>query len=127
MAIDTNTSSSTSVKRVIVQYRTKADQADANQELVEAVFASLNRDLPDWLRYATFRLGDGVSFVHVASIETEDGTNPLQSVEEFAAFSREIADRCETPPEAQGATLIGSYRFLDDGGTSSGHAKSSVL
>lgn len=114
MATDTNARPSTSVKRVVVQYRTKPDQADANQELVEAVFAALKRKAPEGLRYATFRLADGVSFVHVASIETDDGTNPLEGIDEFLAFGRGVADRCEVPPAAQGATLVGSYRFLED-------------
>jgi hypothetical protein len=110
---------------VIVQYRTKPDRADANQELVENVFAALKRKAPDGLRYATFRLGDGVSFVHVASIETADGSNPLESVDEFLTFGRGVADRCESPPVAQGATLVGSYRFLgDDEGTVSADARS---
>ena len=36
------------------------------------------------------RLDDGVTFVHVASVETDDGVNPLLSSPAFAEFQREI-------------------------------------
>ena len=63
----------------IVRYTTKPERADENQALIERVFAELAAAAPDGLRYASFRLADGVSFVHVASVETDDGANPLSS------------------------------------------------
>jgi hypothetical protein len=95
----------------IVRYRTKPDRADENQALIEKVFGELGETGPDGLRYAAFRLADGVSFVHVASVETEDGANPLNATPAFAEFVRDIKDRCEEPPLALDATGIGSYRF----------------
>lgn len=67
----------------VVRYKTKPDRADENQALVEKVFAELDAERPDGLRYQTFRLEDGVTFVHVASIETPDGANPLAAVPAF--------------------------------------------
>jgi hypothetical protein len=96
---------------VVVRYSTQADKADENQGLVEKVFAELNTDRPAGLRYATFRLDDGVSFVHVASVDTDDGTNPLASTAAFAEFQRQIADRVAEGPVASKATVVGSYRF----------------
>jgi hypothetical protein len=52
--------------------------------LVEKAFAELNEQRPDGLRYATLRLADGVTFVHVAVIESDDGSNPLGESEAFA-------------------------------------------
>jgi hypothetical protein len=95
----------------VVRYKTKPDRADENQALVEKVFGALERSAPAGLRYATFRLADGVSFVHVASIETGDGANPLLATTAFSEFLREIADRCEEGPMASDATVVGSYRF----------------
>ena len=96
---------------VVVRYRTKPDRADENQALVEKVFGELHVGSPPGLRYATFRLADGVSFVHVASIETDDGTNPLTATPAFSEFLRGIDDRCEEGPVASDAKLVGSYRF----------------
>jgi hypothetical protein len=98
------------MKQVVVRYRAKPEQADENQRLVEAVFADLAATDPGELRYATFRLADGVSFVHVAIIEGEE--NPLADSAAFASFQEGIADRCDEPPQAQDATVIGSYRFF---------------
>ncbi len=96
-------------RRVVVRYRTKPERADENQKLVEAVFAALEQRQPDGLHYATFRLDDGVTFVHVATVTTADGTNPLDTTPEFALFTKDIAARCVDPPAAGPATLIGSY------------------
>jgi hypothetical protein len=95
----------------VVRYRTKAECADENQALIEKVFAGLDADGSDGVRYASFRLADGVSFVHVASIETDDGTNPLTSSPAFSEFVWEIGDRVEEGPVASDATVVGSYRF----------------
>jgi hypothetical protein len=93
---------------VIVRYKTRADAAEENQRLAEQVFAELARDDPGGLRYATFRLADGVTFVHVATIEGD--VNPLQKVSAFAEFQRDIASRCVEPPVVTDATIVGAYR-----------------
>jgi len=94
---------------VIVRYTTRADAADENQKLVEKVFAELAATSPDELRYATFRLSDGVTFVHLTMTDGE--SNPLQQVAAFQEFTREISDRCVDGPTASQATIVGSYRF----------------
>ena len=48
---------------VVVRYQTKPEKSDENRALIERVFAELNEVHPDALRYASFRLTDGVSFV----------------------------------------------------------------
>ncbi len=100
------------MKKVVVRYKTKPDRADENQALVENVFKELADSGPGGVRYATFRLEDGVTFVHVAFIEGDQ--NPLGDVAAFKEFQREIGDRCEEPPAAQDATVVGSYRLLAD-------------
>jgi hypothetical protein len=75
------------------------------------VFDELNRLDPGGMRYASFRLADGVSFVHVAETGAADGANPLERIEAFRAFTRDIGVRCDEPPAPQDATLVGSYRF----------------
>jgi hypothetical protein len=78
------------------------------------VYAELAGSDPGGLRYATFRLADGVSFIHIAVIDDE---NPLERSSAFAAFQRQLADRVIDPPAAVGATLVGSYRFLTESGS----------
>jgi len=94
----------------LIRYRTKPDQADANAKLVEAVYAELHRTRPDGVSYATFRLNDQVTFVHVVQVRQEP--NPLLAVKAFGEFQAGIMDRCDEPPAQQAFTEIGSYRFL---------------
>jgi len=99
------------MKRIMVRYTVKPDQADANQRLVEQVYAELQRDAPSGLRYATFKQNDGVSFVHIASIETESGDSPLSQLPAFKAFQAQIKERCEELPVVVDLDEIGSYHF----------------
>ena len=96
---------------VVVRYRTHPDRSDENAALVEQVFAELAATQPAGLRYATFRLADGESFVHVAEVSTDDGTNPLAAVAAFAEFQRGIPDRMMEGPVVADATVVGSYGF----------------
>lgn len=100
------------MKRVMVRYRVKADRAADNKAYVEAVFAELAASRPEGLRYATFMLEDGVSFLHLASIETADGSNPLQTIAAFARFTAQIAERCEEPPSTVTLHEVGAYRMF---------------
>jgi len=95
----------------VVRYRTKPERADENEAFVEKVFGELDANRPDGLRYMTFRLADRVTFVHVASIETDDGENPLAATAAFADFQREMADRCDEGPFVTEATVVGIYGF----------------
>ena len=99
------------MKRVIVRYKVKADRADENVAFIEKVFAELEANAPEGLRYASFRGDDGVTFVHIALIETADGKNPLDTPA-FQAFTENIKERCDEPPMAMDVTLVGSYRLL---------------
>lgn len=100
------------MSKVVVTYRTSPEKADENAKLVERVFEELNETNPGGIRYTTFRLADGVSFVHVA--ETEGDSNPLAETSAFKEFQREIADRCVEGPNPQAATLVGSYRAFGE-------------
>jgi hypothetical protein len=94
----------------VIRYRTKPEQADENERLIQDVFAELAVEQPTGLRYATFRLADRVSFVHVAVLEGE--TNPLVDLPAFGAFQENIGDRVTEGPDASDATVVGSYGFL---------------
>lgn len=96
------------MRRVIIRYRVKPDQAERNEALVRAVYEELAEVKPEGLRYATFKLEDGVSFVHIASHE---GTNPLPGIEAFKAFQAGIGARLEEKPVSSEMTEVGSYRF----------------
>jgi len=96
------------MRTVMVRYRTKEGQAAANEALVHAVFDELRRRAPGGLRYESFRLSDGVTFVHLASVEGS-GENPLTSLPSFKAFQLGIKERCSEEPVVTELAPVDSY------------------
>jgi hypothetical protein len=81
----------------VIRYQTKPEAADENQRLIENVFAELASTAPPGLHYSSFRLADGVTFVHVV-----DGEG-LPELAAFQEFQRALG------PARDDATLLGSY------------------
>lgn len=96
----------------MVSYTLKADRVAENERAAEAVYAALREAQPPGLRYATFRLGDGVSFIHIVSHEEAGGSNALTELPAFKAFAAGIKERCLEPPQRTELTEIGSYGFF---------------
>ena len=92
----------------MIRYKVRPDQAAENETLVKAVFEQLGREQPAGLQYATFKLPDGVSFMHVV-FETDQPGRILNEVAAFKAFVGDIESRCDEPPVITELTLIGSY------------------
>jgi hypothetical protein len=101
------------VKRVMVRYRVKPERASENVELVRAVYDELHETRPEGLRYATFKLDDGVSFVHLAEHDDEF-PNQLTPLASFKRFQEGIAERCDDPPVVSEVSTIGAYRLLSE-------------
>jgi len=95
----------------MVRYKVRPDRADENVALVEAVYAELARERPEGLHYATFRLPDGVSFLHLV-VETDRPGSILGRIAAFQAFSADIESRCDEPPVATEITLVGSFGIV---------------
>jgi hypothetical protein len=98
------------MRTIVVRYQAKPERADENQRLIEAVFEDLNDREPEGFTYKVFRLDDGVSFIHVVIEHDVDQRESLQAVPAFQAFVAGVEDRCEIPPVAMGATIVGGYR-----------------
>jgi hypothetical protein len=100
------------MRTVMVRYRVKPDRVAENEELVRAVYAELAETRPAGLQYATFRLDDGATFVHVAAQAT--GDNPLTRVAAFQRFQENIRERCDEPPTVTETSLVGSFKLFED-------------
>lgn len=97
------------MKATIVRYKVKEERAEENKEFIRNVFEELRERRPEGLHYASFNLDDGLTFIHVAVIDTEDGSNPLPELPAFKEFVGEIKDRCVEPPTAEPAEVVGHY------------------
>jgi hypothetical protein len=96
----------------IVQYKVKTDRVAENENYVAKVFEELKRSQPPGLRYGCFKLSDGVSFVHIVSVEPKEAGNPLQQLETIKAFVDTVEERCEELPFASDLEEVGSYRLF---------------
>jgi hypothetical protein len=97
----------------MVRYKLKPDRVAENERYVKQVFEQLERERPAGVHYATFKLDDGVSFVHIASIAVTETTNPLTDLSTFKAFTAEIKDRCEELPVTIKLNEVGSYEVFE--------------
>jgi len=96
------------MKTVLVRYKTAPEHAEENARLVRAVYAELADVAPPGFRYATFRLPDGVSFVHYAT-RLDPDRNVLASLPAFQEFQRGLRERCVEPPVVSEVSVVGSY------------------
>jgi hypothetical protein len=95
----------------VVRYQTRAEAAEDNVRLVERVYSALAKIGPSDFRYITYRLDDGVTFVHIS--QSDGVTNPLLNLPEFAEFQRELAQRCVMQPVVAGGNIVGSYGWTN--------------
>jgi hypothetical protein len=98
------------ISSVVVTYRVHPEAVAEHVRLIEAVFDQLRDEAPDNVEYKVMCLDDGVSFVHVSTADTPDGSNPLPAMAAFREFGKDSADRVATPPVPTRADIIGSYR-----------------
>ena len=97
------------MKRMMVQYTVKPEMAARNQQFIERVFEELRATAPAGIRYIAFKGGDGVSFTHLVSLETETGENPLDQSPAFQAFQAGLSERFAEQPTFTALEEIGSY------------------
>jgi hypothetical protein len=94
--------------RTVVRYRVKLGSEEPNAELVRAVYRELAELAPQGFSYATYRLDDGRTFIHIAE-QDGDGENPLRQLTAFQEFQAGARERCEWGPEVGGAELVGRF------------------
>ncbi|MCP3804828.1 hypothetical protein NLX83_36735 [Allokutzneria sp. A3M-2-11 16] len=87
----------------------KPTEVEHNLALLRELYAELGSVRPEGLRYATFQLDDGVTFVAFA--ELAEGTAALGQLEAFQRYRSTLEERCEEPPVMTTLSEVGSYGF----------------
>src|SRR5262245_8950789 len=103
-----------SVTKMMVRYKVKPEHVAENERDIQRVFEQLVAQRPEGLGYVSFRLADGVSFVHIVSHEAVDDRNPLSELQAFKAFTAAVESRCEERPVVTSLTEVGSYHVFGD-------------
>jgi hypothetical protein len=98
------------MRNVVVTYQVRPDALDEHLRLIGAIFDQLDEQAPGDVEYKVLRLSDGVSFVHISTADSPDGSNPLTQLSAFREFSDTVGERAATPPTPAPADLVGSYR-----------------
>ena len=67
------------MKTIMVRYKTSEARRRRERGAGARVFDELRARAPAGFRYASYRLADGVTFVHIATLETPE-ENPLTAL-----------------------------------------------
>jgi hypothetical protein len=86
--------------------------ADA-EAAAKRMFAAIERERPEGIRYASVKLDDGLTFL--ALLEVEDGVeNPLPGLPEAQEFYDSLPGWYAEQPDVGPGTVVGSYRLFSD-------------
>ncbi|MES1218863.1 MAG: hypothetical protein ABUT20_25380, partial [Bacteroidota bacterium] len=99
------------MKKVLVRYKIKPEKVAENEALVKEVYKELLAKAPEGFHYSTYKLADGVSFVHIAFADTEQINSAFTNLPAFKNFQANIKDRCDELTVAGPVTVIGAYNF----------------
>jgi hypothetical protein len=96
------------ITHTVVRYTVKPGLEEQNADLVRAVYRELAEAQPAGFEYATYRLEDGRTFVHVAAHD-DDFEFPLRDLASFREFRAGLDGRCEQGPVVSPAEKLGGY------------------
>lgn len=93
---------------LMVRASVKPEFVHALEEALAKMFTAIERAQPKGVRYASYRLPDGVTYV--AQLEVADGIdNPLPAIEEFTDFQASLKGWLAGPPAAEQLEVRGAY------------------
>lgn len=97
------------MKIVRVQYTTTAAFAPVNKKNIKAIVAELATLAHPGIRYSTYLLPDGKTFMHLDHFESEEAHEVLQSLSSFKKFRDELWNGgLEVEPTLDLLTLVTS-------------------
>jgi hypothetical protein len=93
---------------LMVRSTVKPECVDELEAALRKMFAAIEAAGPEGLRYASYRLPDGVTYL--AELEIADGTeNPLPAIQEFREFQAGLKEWLAAPPAAERFEVRGAY------------------
>jgi hypothetical protein len=96
-----------------VRAKVKEEHVADAEAAAKRMFAAIEREGLEGIRYASIKLDDGVTFL--ALLELEDGVeNPLPALPEAQEFYASLPGWHAEPPEVGPGTVVGSYRLFSE-------------
>jgi hypothetical protein len=97
------------MKIVRVQYTTSKEFSPINQANIRRVIDELKALNHPGIKYSTYLLQDGKTFMHFDQFENEEAHQVLQSLKSFKKFADELfASKLEVEPILELPSLVGS-------------------
>ena len=97
------------MKAVKVQYTVKAEYAETNKDNISKVMADLQELANPGIRYSSFVLEDGKTFVHFGVYTDQEALDVVNNLPSFQSFREQLkASGPESPPKGDDLTLVGS-------------------
>ena len=97
------------MKIVRVHYTTRQQYAATNAENIKGIVAELKTINHPGIKYSTYLLPDGKSFMHFDQFENEEAHEYLMSLASFKKFAAELeASDLEVEPKLELLTLVAS-------------------
>jgi len=113
LCFDTTRKERASMSILTVRAKVKEEHVADAEAAVKRMFAAIEREGIEGIRYASIKLDDGVTYL--ALLELEDGVeNPLLALPEARDFYDSLPGWYAEPPEVGPATVVGSYRLFSD-------------
>lgn len=94
---------------ILLRTKVNPEAASEVEAAVKTLFTALEEARPQGLRYSSYRLLDGVTYVVVLDI-AEGIENPLPGVPAFLEFQEALKGWLVEPPVPEPVTVIGDYR-----------------
>lgn len=86
------------MRAVKVQYKVRPEFSESNKANVGAVMDKLRAEPIEGMKYATFVLDDGQTFIHLNFCKDQETMSKLQELPEFKAFRQALKE--SSPIEA---------------------------
>lgn len=101
------------MKIVRVKYTTAAEYVETNKQNIKAVADELKIINHPGIKYSTYLMQDGKTFMHFDQFENEEAHQFLQSLESFKKFSNELgASNMEVEPKLDLLSLVAANENL---------------
>jgi hypothetical protein len=92
----------------MLRQKVKEERVEAAEAAVHDLFATLQRERPEGLRYASTRVADSSTFVIL--FELADGSeDPRPAIPEFTRFLEQLKGWVDGPPVVETLDVVGSY------------------
>ena len=95
--------------QMMFRCKVKPGEVARNLELLRAAFEEFAQVRPDGLRYATYQLEDGVTFV--GFVDMAGDPSALRDLPAFQRYRATLEERCDEAPVMTMLHEVGSYGF----------------